>query len=203
MFGRQLKPLKLRSTFQDPTEEQIKKARKRLVEMTRPAAIGALDPDNYTDYIPDAVKNPPPPSFKNLFRKELSGAEYDSVLKVCNDEIPTLLSNVNKNYCQVIEKLTRQQRESKYWSIYRLGRITGSKFKETVSANVEKPPYSLIRNICYPATSGSKMGVCILRNICQFKSTFFFKCHPEKNWENYQHITPFPYVGNRKGVSST
>lgn len=80
-------------------------------------------------------------------------------MKVCKDEIPTLLSQLKNNYCTIIEKITRQQRASKYWSIYRLGRITGSKFKETVSENVEKPPYSLISNICYPAKSDSNMGV--------------------------------------------
>lgn len=148
----QLKPVTSRSSFKNPTQEQITRVRKRLAEMKKPAAIGALDPDNYSDYIPEAAKNPPPPSFKNLFRKHLSQATYETVVNVCKDAIPSL--SINKDQCAIIENLTRQQRESKFWSTYRVGRISGSTFQQAISANVEKPPYSLIKKICYPAASG-------------------------------------------------
>jgi hypothetical protein len=91
--------------------------------MKKPAPIGALDPDNYSDNIPEAVKNPPPPSFKNLLRKHLSQATYETVLNVCKDAITSLL--INKDQCAIVENLTCQQRERKYWSTYRVGRISG------------------------------------------------------------------------------
>jgi hypothetical protein len=78
-----------------------------------------------------------------------------TVLNTCKDAIPSLL--INKYKCEVIEKLTRQQRESKYWSTYRVGRISGLTLKQAISVDVEKPTYSLIKNICYPAASGLKL----------------------------------------------
>ncbi len=125
--------------------------------MKKPAAIGALDPDNYSDYIPEAAKNPPPPFYKNLFQKHLSRATYKTVLNVCKDAIPSLL--INKDQCEIIENLTRQQRESKHWSTYRVGRISGSTFKQAISAYVEKSTYSLIKDICYPAASGLNLVI--------------------------------------------
>jgi hypothetical protein len=96
------------------------------------------------------------------------------VVNVCKDSVPSLL--IKKDQCAIIDNLTRQQWESKYWSMYWVGRITGSTFKQAISAELEKPPYSLIKNILYHLQSSavSRLTLVIHFVLCLF-STWFYK----------------------------
>lgn len=48
-----------------------------------------------------------------------------------------------------IEEATRQQSESKFWKIFRFGRITASNLREVCGTDLTKPSLSLLKKICY------------------------------------------------------
>lgn len=49
-----------------------------------------------------------------------------------------------------IDMLTAAQSDSKWWNIFRSGRITASNMKDVCSTQVGRPSLSLIKKICYP-----------------------------------------------------
>ena len=87
----------------------------------------------------------------NLFVESYLELTYEELLDKCKD----IVSNVSLTYlqCQAIEKYTRQQCLSKIWFQQCAGRITASKLKQAVQADLEKPSQSLIRVICYPESA--------------------------------------------------
>lgn len=57
---------------------------------------------------------------------------------------------ISEEEIRKIERLTRKQSLCKFWFIYRSGRITASLFKRCCRANLQKPPLSIIKQVCYP-----------------------------------------------------
>lgn len=49
-----------------------------------------------------------------------------------------------------IEAITKQQSDSKWWVIFRTGRITASIWREVCKTNIARPAISLLRRICHP-----------------------------------------------------
>lgn len=84
--------------------------------------------------------------------------------------------------CETIEKETRGQSKCKSWFLYRLGRITASKFKRSCRTKIDKPSLSLIKEICYPTMHQYKIkaidyGCEHEKNAIKDFSTFMAKTH--------------------------
>lgn len=50
-----------------------------------------------------------------------------------------------------IDTLTTSQSDSKWWNMFRSGRITASNLKDVCNTRLERPSVSLIKKICYPS----------------------------------------------------
>lgn len=138
------------------TPEQIKKVMERLAEVKKgpPSAILLVTPGHSQDYIRESKKNPPPATWKTIYRKNLAKQPLEDVQKEALFVLPSLTRS--KEELLLIKQLTTMQRESQDWRDYRLGLITASIFYRVLHTRIDKPALSLLTDICYPKPSFSK-----------------------------------------------
>lgn len=100
-------------------------------------------------------------NLKRLFDEKLQQKSLKELRELVNtifDQLPHDNTAIDS-----IEKYTREQKKSKWWMIFRVGRITASVLKEVCCTSVTKPSISLVKKICYPeqtyfSTPSTKYG---------------------------------------------
>ena len=145
-----------KTILREHTPEQIKKVLERLAEVRKgpPSAILLVTPGHSQDYIRESKKNPPPATWKTIYRKNLARQSLEDVKKEALIIIPSLARS--KEELLVIKQLTTKQRQSEDWKSYRLGLITASIFYRVLHTSIENPALSILMDICYPKPSSSK-----------------------------------------------
>ncbi len=80
--------------------------------------------------------------------KSIWSCHNHELLVKCEEVFETIqVSTVQAKHIQIA---TQNQAQSRVWFIYRVGRVTASRFKSAVCTNVAQPSQSLIKTICYP-----------------------------------------------------
>lgn len=111
-------------------------------------AVMALMKEFSDAYVPSSISEDLPPVLSTYFDKELSTAEYDTVMSVCEQKL--LIYDINAKEQVAVEERTRKQANSRLWFRMRTGRVTASKFKSACVTDPLKPSHSLIMSICHP-----------------------------------------------------
>ena len=99
-------------------------------------------------YIPRSESGSLPKPLTSLFDEELIDASYSQLVDKSEETLRSIA--ISTEQAKSLELLTRGQSHSKLWYQYRAGRITASKFKNSVHTDVAHPSQSLIKRICYP-----------------------------------------------------
>ena len=99
-------------------------------------------------YVPSLINEDLPPVLSTHFDKDLSTAEYDTVMSVCEQKFSIYDINTKKQVA--VEERTHKQANSRLWFKMRTGRVTASKFKSACVTDPLKPSDSLIMSICHP-----------------------------------------------------
>ncbi|KAK2559691.1 hypothetical protein P5673_017779 [Acropora cervicornis] len=111
-------------------------------------AVMALMKEFSDAYVPSSINEDLPPVLSTYFDKELSTAEYDTVMSVCEQKL--FIYDINAKEQIAVEERTRKQANSRLWFRMRTGRVTASKFKSACVTDPLKPSHSLIMSICHP-----------------------------------------------------
>lgn len=111
-------------------------------------AVMALMKEFSDAYVPSSINEDLPPVLSTYFDKELSAAEYDTVMSVCEQKL--FIYDINAKEQIAVEERTRKQANSRLWFRMRTGRVTASKFKSACVTDPLKPSHSLIMSICHP-----------------------------------------------------
>ena len=78
---------------------------------------------------------------------------YEELLTLCGSTVLEVTAEIS----EAVERETRSQSHSRLWLTYRAGRVTTSKMKLVCHANPGNPSQSLIKTICYPAFTVSRL----------------------------------------------
>ena len=112
------------------------------------SAVVALMKEFSDVYVPSLINEDLPPVLSTYFDKELSTAEYDTVMSLCEQKL--FIYDINAKEQIAVEERTRKQVNSRLWFRMRTGRVTASKFKSACVTDPLKPSHSLIMSICHP-----------------------------------------------------
>lgn len=81
---------------------------------------------------------------------------YDPLNKSTIEQLQKVAAEFIRNFTSdpdllmKIDKLTADQSDSKWWNVFRSGRITASNMKDVCCTKPEQPSMSLVKRICYP-----------------------------------------------------
>ena len=89
-----------------------------------------------------------PIALQNIFNPAHLEKDYDQLVMLAKNFSST--HSVTQEMVEHLAKITCDQSKSKSWFRFRAGRITASRFKQTVCTNPDQPSLSLLKNICYP-----------------------------------------------------
>lgn len=90
-----------------------------------------------------------PMPFTMFFNEKMVGKPRSSILDECVRVFQEYQSTLTEENVTAIELITRGQSSKKSWFKQRDGRITASKLKSVMSADLRKPSVKLIQSICY------------------------------------------------------
>lgn len=116
--------------------------------LTSKPALLSLIPAHSDSYVPKFLNPELPTVLSNLFDKNLSEADYPTLLKRAEDAVKQL--QITKKQQVSVEERTRDQANSRLWFWLRTGRITASKFKSARHTDPACPSHSFIMSICHP-----------------------------------------------------
>lgn len=94
-----------------------------------------------------------------LYNENLVGA----TLTELQDFAKTISLTYTEEEIRQVERLSRNQNQSKFWFRFRTGRVTASLFKRVCRTTITNPSISLIKQICFPQncvfeTQATKFG---------------------------------------------
>ena len=123
-------------------------------------AFHAVYPTFSSNFCPKALHDNYPKVLTELYDEESSNLSYKNLLEFCN----SIELKISEQQIRRVEKETRGQYKSPLWFSFRAGRVTASKFKQSVSTSFTNPSISLVKQICYPnkykfQTAATKWGL--------------------------------------------
>ena len=75
-------------------------------------------------YVPSLINEDLPPVLSTYFDKDLSTAEYDTVMSVCEQKFS--IYDINTKQQVAVEERTQKQANSRLWSRMRTGRVNSN-----------------------------------------------------------------------------
>lgn len=90
-----------------------------------------------------------PLPFTKFFNETMVGKSHAIIAEECVRVIGEYQSTLTEEHLGAIELITRGQSSKKIWFDQRDGRITASKLKSVMSADLRTPSIKLIQSICY------------------------------------------------------
>ena len=132
-------------------------------------SILSIVPKYCEEYIPRIEQGVLPKPLTCLFNPDmLEVTELSGFSDECDKVFSSL--EISKEQCEAVEEATRTQSQSKLWYMFRAGRITASKFRNSVLANLCKPPASLIKQICYPESHRFELELRLQSGVLTMKN---------------------------------
>ena len=115
--------------------------------MSRPVNVEQSDLDVDSSKLRGTESGEPtfPTSLMQFFKKKLSSTAENDLSSISKHLYFTL--TLTDQECSMIEKLTKNQRESKRWFEYREGRLTASSFHSIYTLRKQTNPENLVHRI--------------------------------------------------------
>ena len=137
-----------------PTDHEISDFLDKLKNANPRAAVLSVAPKYSEDFVPKVLRDGYPTPLGQLYDSENLGLTYSELCDKGDKVFEDLV--ITDDQCRLIEQETRRQAKDKMWFIYRRGRITASRLGEVVKSRENKPPKSLLNDICNPETTKFK-----------------------------------------------
>lgn len=130
------------------SDEAFKNMMNSFFENDIPCGLLKILPEFSHHFIPKEIQIPLPQAMGNIYLKELEGASIQVLIEESKRHFAQYRVTLEQSLS--IEKLTKKQRKSKHWQIYRQGRVTASQSMAIFKTNMGDPSRSVVMTCCYP-----------------------------------------------------
>lgn len=141
-----------------PTEEQLQNHYINITKTSGKPSLLSLVPGMNQLFIPKYVSGELPKPLTHLYDENALSLPLPELLLKCEEIYDSI--SVSVTQANFVEEETRKQSNSKIWFDQRSGHVTASRLYRVLHTKQLEPSVSLLKSICYPASTKFYSKAC-------------------------------------------